>query len=296
MANTFDSALNGTLISQAGLSAFVAAIAPLTRFSTNFDPAPASKSDTIQVPYVPAASAAATFAGTYTRQGTTLEKKTITLNKHKFVSWEVTDLETSKSPVVTLERFGAAKGYQLALAVAQDILSVVTAANYSTAAFVGASSGFDSDDVVDIKSACDTAKMPTQMRSIIMSSAYYNRLLKDSAIKDSGAFGGSEAVRTGVIPNLFGFDLFGSEIIPDNSENLVGMASYPSGIIIANRYLQPNGSTSDGIYNPVSDASGITLGYREFYDNDKGTRIAVLECLYGYAIGEAAALKRMTSA
>ena len=50
MANTLDSGLNGTLISQAGLDAFVGAFAPMSAFTTDFDPAPASKSDTIQVP------------------------------------------------------------------------------------------------------------------------------------------------------------------------------------------------------------------------------------------------------
>lgn len=296
MPNTLDSGLNGTLISQAGLDAFVGAFAPMSAFTTDFDPAPASKSDTIQVPYVPAASAAADFSGTYTRQDSTLNKRTITLNKHKFVSWYLSDVAIAKSPAVALERFGMQKGYQLAKAVFQDILSAVTNANYGAAAHTGLAANFDFADVIDIKQACDAADMPEAPRSLILGSSYYNALLKDSVIKDASALGAT-ANQTGSLPNLSGFVTYRSSLIPGNAENLVGVAAYPSALITAMRYLQPSGRSQDGVYRPVADENtGVTLGYREFYDNDKGEVVAVLECFYGYALGEASALKRIVSA
>jgi hypothetical protein len=265
-------------------------------FTTDFDPAPASKSDTIQVPYVPAASAAADFSGTYTRQDSTLNKRTITLNKHKFVSWFLSDVAIAKSPVVTLERFGTQKGFQLAKAVFQDILSAVTSTNYGSAAHTGVAANFDYADVVDIKDACDTADMPEIPRSLVLGSSYYNALLKDSVIKDAAALGAT-ANQTGSLPNLSGFMTYRSSLIPGNSQNLVGFAAYPSALITAMRYLQPAGRSQDGVYRPVADEkTGITLGYREFYDNDSGNVVAVLECFYGYALGEASSLKRIISA
>jgi hypothetical protein len=296
MPNTLDSGLNGTLISQAGLDAFVGAFAPMQAFTTDFDPAPASKSDTIQVPYVPAASAAADFAGTYTRQDSTLNKRTITLNKHKFVSWYLSDVAIAKSPAVALERFGTQKGYQLAKAVFQDILSAVTLANYGAAASTGVAANFDFADVIDIKQVCDAADMPEAPRSLILGSSYYNALLKDTVIKDASALGAT-ANQTGSLPNLSGFITYRSSLIPANGENLVGFAAYPSALVTAMRYLQPSGRSQDGVYRPVADEStGITLGYREFYDNDKGEVVAVLEAFYGYALGEASSLKRIVSA
>lgn len=296
MANTLDSGLNGTLISQAGLDAFVGAFAPMQAFTTDFDPAPASKSDTIQVPYVPAASSAADFAGTYTRQDSTLNKRTITLNKHKFVSWYLSDVAIAKSPAVALERFGMQKGYQLAKAVFVDILSAVTNANFGAAASTGLAANFDFADVIDIKQACDAADMPEAPRSLVLGSSYYNALLKDTVIKDAAALGAT-ANQTGSLPNLSGFITYRSSLIPANAENLVGFAAYPSAIVTAMRYLQPSGRSQDGIYRPVADENtGITLGYREFYDNDKGEVVAVLEAFYGYALGEASALKRIVSA
>lgn len=296
MPNTIDSGLNGTLISQAGLDAFVGSFAPMMAFTTDFDPAPASKAETIQVPYVPSASSAADFAGTYTRQDSTLNKRTITLNKHKFVSWYLSDVSIAKSPAATLERFGQQKGYQLAKAVFSDILSVVTNANYGAAASTGLAANFDYADVVDIKAACDAADMPEMPRALVLASGHYNALLKDTIVKDAAALG-ANANQTGALPNLAGFSTHRSSLIPANGENLVGFAAYPSAIVTAMRYLQPSGRSQDGIYRPVADANtGITLGYREFYDNDTGNVVAVLECFYGYALGEANALKRIVSA
>jgi hypothetical protein len=297
MANTIDSGLNGIVISQSGLDAFRSAFLPVRAFSTDFSPDPAAKYDTVNVPYVPAASAAADFAGTYTRQDSTINKKQIVLNKHKFVSWYLNDREFSKSPVLNLERFGMAKGFQLAKAVFQDILSVVTAANFGAAAFTGLASTWDADDVIDVKDVCDTADMPELQRALNLKSGYVNALLKDNSIQNASALGSPSAIVDGDLARIGGFDLYMSNLIPANAENLIGFASYPSAIAVAMRYLEPQGRSQDGVYNPVSDAStGITLGYREFFDNDKGERVAVLEAFYGYAVAEAAALKRLVSA
>lgn len=298
MPNTIDASLNNELVSSAVLNAFVSEITPILGFSTNFSDAIGSRGDTVHVPYVPAASAAANFSAAtgYTRQDTTLDKKTVELNKHKFVSWRVTDLEQTKSSAVSLEMFGMQKGFQLAKAVFQDILSIVTSANYGAAGLTSTAANFDSNDVADLALVCDQAEMPSSPRSLILGSSYYWALAKDSGIKSSDAFGGSEAIRDGRIPNVFGFNLFKSNLIPANAQNLTGMAAYPSAVAVAMRYLAPVGGGGDGVYRAVVDPSGITLGYREFYDNDLGERVAIMEALYGYSVAEASALKRIVSA
>jgi hypothetical protein len=297
MANTFSSSLNAEAIVNGALEAFTLGMAPLTAFSTDFDSAGAAKKDRVQVPFVPAASAAADFAGTYTRQDSTVSAKEVVLNKHKFVSWYFTDTDATKSPVITSELFGRQKGYQLLKAVFQDILSVVTNANYGAAAVTSSAVNFDAADIVDVKEVCDQAGMPENPRSLILTSTYWNQLLKEnvvSMIEHAGA-----PARTGEPRQLFGFRPYSSNVIPANSENLVGFAAYPSAILLAMRYLQPvTGDSPSGLNaRAVTDPeTRITLGYRQWYDYDKGTQVNVLECFYGFAVGEAAALKRIVSA
>lgn len=297
MANTFSSSLNGEAIVQGALEAFTLGMAPLTAFSTDFDSAGAAKKDRVQVPYVPAQSSAADFAGTYTRQDSTVSAKEVVLTKHKFVSWYFTDTDASKSPVITSELFGRQKGFQLLKAVLQDILSVVTSTNYGSAALTSSAANFDASDVVDIKEVCDLAAMPENPRSLVLASSYWNNLLKDSHVSLL-EINGSTA-RTGQPRQLFGFEPFSSNLIPGNSQNLVGFAAYPSAILLAMRYLVPvTGDSPSGLTaRPIVDPdTRITLGYRQFYDNDKGVQVNILECFYGYAVGETAALKRIVSA
>jgi hypothetical protein len=296
MANTIDSGLNQVIISQATLEAFTSAFAPIMAFTTDFSPDAQEKYDTINVPYVSASSAAVDFSASYNAQDSTIAKKQITLSGHKYVSWYLTDKQIAKSPVLSLQRFAKQKGYQLAKAVFQDIASAITAANFSTAALVSTAANTDSDDIVDVKAACDNADMPEAPRSLVLKSDYVNALLKDNAVQDAAAFGNAQAIQEGRLPRIAGFELHQTNLIPSNSENLVGFAAYPSAIAVAVRYLQPQGQTADGIYLPVTHPeTGLTLGYREWYDNSAGARIAVMECFYGYVLAEASALKRITS-
>ena len=298
MPNTIASDLKNDLILDKAIEAFTAALTPLMVFGTDMSPMPGEKGQSVTIGNLAAASAAAAFAGTYTRQDSTKNAIKVSLDQHNFVSWYLTDVEVSQSSTLRLENFGRQKGFQLAKKVFQDVLSVITASNYGTAVFTGADSTFDKDDVKAIGKAADSADWPEGGRSLVIGSDYYWELLGDANISQAQDFGGSEAIRQGVIPGLFGFDIYKSTLIPGNSENLVGFSCLPDALGFALRYLMPQ---DEGVLidaRPVTDpnGSGATIGYREWYDPDKGERVAVLEAVYGYAKANGTALDRMVSA
>jgi len=299
MANTIDSGLNGVVVSQRILDAFVGMFAPMKAFSTDFSPAPAERYDYVNVPVFSASTAATTKAigSAYTIQDQTLTKVQVQLATHAYVSWYVDDVERAKSSALAMSNFYTQKAYALAKYVFQAIAAEITLANFGAASFSGAAANFTSDDVLTIKDACDSANMPGAQRSLVLDSTYFNGLMRDNSIKDASAFGGSEAIRQGRIPSLFGFDVYSSTLIPSNSENLKGFAAYPSALAIAMRYLEPDDQGSVLIEKgPITHAeTGITLGYKEWYDAAYAQRRAVLECLYGFETCETNALKRITS-
>lgn len=297
MANSI-TGVNDDIIAQAALEAFTASILPLTAFSTSFSADAAKKGEKVSVLRTIAADAATdkTTHAAYTIQDADSDSIEVTLAQPKYVSWGLDDTEIANSSVVNMEVYGRQKGYALAKAVLQDILSAVTNANYSTAVFTGAASTFDSDDVVDISVACDTALMPPVMRALILSETYIGALLKDNSIKSAANLGSNEVIREGSIGRLSGFDVFKSVLIPSNSENLVGFVAHPAGMAVAMRYLQPQEGHTYNRAEPLTDPSGITLGLRDWYDNSTGVRCRVLECVYGYKTGIAAGIKRIVSA
>lgn len=302
MGNTFTT-LTHTILAQKALEAFVAAFAPMRAFAQNYSAEAAQKGDKVKVLWVGAQSAAQSFAGTYTMQDSTAEGKDITIDKHEFVSWGLTDKELSTQPQLSLERFARQKGFQLAKKVFQDHLSLVTAANFGSDAISGAggdvltssAANFDGDDVIDISTACDLDDWPEMDRSLILSPSYHAGIRKD--LKSADGFGSDVVMRQGKVPSLDTFQqVFKTSLIPGNGENLVGFAAHPDAILSAIRYLRPQEDHNYQVAEPVTDAdTGITLGFRAWYDPDTGTSKRVLECNYGYALGNSIAIKRIVS-
>jgi hypothetical protein len=298
MANAI-TGINDDILSKAVLDGFVAAITPLTAFSTSFSNEAVKKGDKVSVPRVGAQDAAATKSNgaAYTIQDSDSDAVEISLGQPVYVSSGLDDVEIASSSALSLELFGKAKGAVLAKKIFQDIFSLVTSANYGAAVFTGLSSTFDSDDVIDIRTAVSAADMPLENRSLILDDAYVGALLKDAAIKSSDRFGSTTPIRDGSVGRIAGFDVFESTIIPSNSQNLVGIAAHPSGLAIAMRYLQPQAGNTYSAAYPVTDSkTGITIGVREGYDNLTGTKYKIWEAVYGYQVGIAAGIKRLISA
>lgn len=295
MSNTISSELKINVLLDTALIALKQALLPVRAFSTAFYDVPLKGTDKVSVPYFPLHTIASKdFDGTYSFEGSTTDSREVTINKRKYQPLAFTSAEIARQPKLNPEQIGMMKGQKLAEDILADILSVVTLANFGAPIFTGATSAFDSDDVIDMKTALDIAKWPKIGRSLIIDSAYEGVLLKDNDIKNAAAVGSPSAVQQGNLPTIAGFDIRGTNLLPDNGEHLVGMAVLPSGIIIGFSPIQPNMSTIE--YQVVTDPeTGLTLEYRKWEDPDTDTHKSVIECNYGYAAGEAAAIKRLVS-
>lgn len=290
--------LNDDIISQTVLDAFVGALVPLLEFATDFSSDAAQKGDRVSFPLVTTQDTAGDFAGTYTAQSLTAAGTEVVLTAHSYVSMELTDTQITRSSVAKLELGARQKGYSLAKAVFQNILGLALTTSYGAAAFSGTHTGFDSDDVVDVRTACSAANMPLNGRIMVLNSTYYGQLIKDNVIQSTSSFGSPEPIRQGVVPSLHGFKMYESDLVPDNSINLIGFAAVPAAIAIAMRYLEPqdDGGRAHLNVERIVDPNGITLGMREWYTPSTGTRQRVYECVYGYSAAIVEGMKLMVSA
>jgi hypothetical protein len=298
MANSI-TGVNDDIISSNVLSGFIAGIAPIMALATDFSADAAKKGDKISIlrdnTAIDATQTKVTH-GAYAIQDADSDAIEISLGQPKYVSWSLDDTSIAQSSVVNLEVFGRRKGHALAAGILGDILSPITAANFGSAAFTGAASTFDADDVADIKNAADVANWGDEDRYLVLSAAYYNALLKDGAIQAADAFGSIDAIRNGKVPTLMGFKLIMSNLIPANGQNLVGFASSGMGLASAFRYLQPQEGNTYNRAERLTDPSGMTLGLRDWYSNDTGVRNRVIESVYGYQVALSTGILRMVSA
>jgi hypothetical protein len=279
------------------LESFVAALTPLRAFSTDFTPEFTERGKTVNVPVIGAANASYDFAGSYSANADSdVQGIPVILDRHKVQSLHLTDKEVSESSWVSVERLAISKARQLAQDVLTDIWSLVTATNYGTPAIPAlAATDFDADAVLAIRQACATANMPVSDRALILDSAYYSNLLGDAKISHSYLMQMAQpSLMEARIPRIYGFDVYETTIMPPNAEDLVGFAAHPRGLAVAMRYLQPIAAEAYIEAGPVSDAStGITLGYRRYYDTDSGKMVAAFECVYGFKKAIAAGIKRI---
>tara|TARA_R110002020_G_scaffold139757_2_gene310788 strand:- start:427 stop:1320 length:894 start_codon:yes stop_codon:yes gene_type:complete len=294
MANTVNSNLQNNIIAQSALEQFTSILAPLNAFSTSFNDEAAQKGKTISIPTINNVDSVATFAGTYSAQDTTLGATQITLDKHFFVSWHITDTESSQSSAVELQRFGYQKGGDLAKGVFQNILAEITVANYSSEIEVTAGN-FDADEVADLREDGLGANLYPDQCSLVLQNDYFTSLLKDTDISHAMNYGSAEVVQGGTVPRLFGIQsIHETAAIPTNSEDLKGFYCHPSALAVAMRYLEPTNTSGYISARRLTDeASGIVMGYREFYEESTGTQTAVLECVFGKKVGVGGSLIRI---
>ena len=240
---------------------------------------------TVHVPVVGAANKSYDFKGSYAQNAdSSVDTIPVELTQHKVQSLHLTDKEYSESSVISLERLARSKARQLAQDVLQDIWGAIVAKDYSLAIPALAATAFDAAKVLKIREACAAKNMPVSERSIILDDAFYSNLLGDDKISHSYLTQMSQpSLMEARIPRVYGFDIYETTILPENGEKLVGFAAHPRGLAIANRYLMPLRPESYLEAGPVTDpTTGITLGYRRYYDNDSGKEIAAFECVYGF--------------
>ena len=292
---TIASALIDSVVSSKVIQAFTDYLAPLSAFAIDYND---TDEKTIDIPVIAVDAAHSFTAGTTAYSDNAGGEATavqVSIDQHQYVPVMLTDTQVMNSSKIRLEDLGYQAGVALAKAVLEAVLAEITAANF-TRKITKDSALFDYDSLVDIKTECDTNLAPGN-RTLVLNGTYHNALLKDEGIKSRAVIGGN-ASQSGELPGLAGFRrILECTCIPHNSENLVGFAANPQAIAIGVRYLRPQGGHNYINARPVTDPeTGLTLGLRQFYDEDKAIMYLAYECNYGWETAMDAALVRVVSA
>lgn len=286
--------LNDTIFSQNALEAFVQELVQASIFSTSYSAETVNKGSAVQVPLVSALTAT-TFNSDYEVGGGTLTGVTVTIDKHKIVSVDLTDVQVANCSNADLSKWGRQAGAALAEAIISDLWSLITSVNFGTAVITTASSNFNYSQVNKLRKICQQAKMPRQNRSLIADSDAIEAILNDSSIKASFATSLAESMVAGAVPRVAGFALHESQLIP-TTDGQYAFAVHPSAMAVAVRYLQPQ-APGEYLYTErmTDPATGLTFGVRRHYSPKLGKHFWNLEALWGRAVGITAAIKRVAT-
>lgn len=276
--------LNNEIFARSAIEGLCNILLPITKFARNFSPDGAQRGDQVLVPLISTLTAT-TFNGSYAVCGGTKTVATINLTRHRHVSVGQNDITYHSSSEANLEDFGYQMGKALGTVVLTDILSLVTTANFTSAAQTTLAN-FDTIQLRAARLALNVANVPSEPRNLLIDCNPYDVLLGVTNFVQAYMFKDQGVLQEGRIMRALGLDFYEINALFASANSVMALVAHSDAIAVAMRYLAPQSGNTYSQSMPITDpGTGLTIGLRDHYDNNTGTRYVNLECLYGYTVG-----------
>lgn len=300
--NTVDPELKRNVILSDLMVDFKRVLLMLNVFSTTYTNVPLEGTNKVTVPFYDLDTVAATDyveATGYTfGEDTDVSSRDITVNRRKFKSMNFSSSTFRRQPYFNPTQSMRQKSAQLGVDVWLDILSLIKADPYGVSVMDVEAGAFDVDNLTILRKVANDNDWPEIGRACVLGTDHDAALLQDDSLKHFQNSGSTEPLRAGSTGRLLNFDMFYSPRIPTNGEDLGGFICLPQALLIATAPIAPAPGVRAKLlsYDLVVDPdTGIAFEYRygadEWADKDR----EVVECNYGFAKGNARALKRITN-
>lgn len=278
--------LNIPRLADGVLQGFVKELTALRNFSTSFSPEAMGRTrgNVVLVPLIGALTAT-TFGGTYAVCGGSKSVITVTMSRHKVVHIGQTDLDAINNSDSGLTSFGFQQGVALAQAVVEDVLTLVTTANFGSATAV-ASTALDVPQLRAGRLLLNQNNAPKSPRFAMVDAVGMDALLGVTNFVQAQMFADNNVLKEGKVMRALGFDFteLNSSFVTAASVN--AFLGHASAIAVAMRYLEPQQPSAYENAQPFTDpVSGATFGLRDIFDPLTATRYIAFEANYGYSAG-----------
>lgn len=266
----------------------------LGAFSTDVSGEILGPSKSVEVPLVEM-DAADTFdrsTNNFARTAMTPKTATVPFGDPIIAGFAVTADQASKIDKRWWEGKAELNATAVAASASNAVTSLITKTNFSKAVLsVGTADNFGTATVAKIAAAVEnkTNKLRVKFSTLALSGEYFYKLL---AGLDANVYGGTEAIRNGVIPGLFGF----GKVMLVHGLSTPGFVCEPSAIAFAARGFRPADETPYRAVREIKDPeSGLSLTLVEYGDGPTGDLSESVTTRIGAAVGDAGALVRLVS-
>lgn len=294
MANTMTN-MQSRIFAEAVVEANGAILTNISAFTLGLNKEAGQKGESVRVPIIDVVEAGDFDEdnNNYAGGDHTDEGVDIPLNRHKVAKCRYTDKEFLESPVNYWEKKGRQCVRGLGKAVVKDVFGLIGAdfAKKETVALAE----FGVDKVTGFVTLAEENDIDPAEATLTLQGVYFSKLL---AGLDTAKFGGDEAIRKGVIPELFGFrQIVRAPLLKAANAGLAGFISLPQAIGVGFRYCEPQ---SKKVYEEVGQAydenAGFLYGIRRFGEAASGKNHLAVEALYGAKAVDKKALIRLLAA
>jgi hypothetical protein len=175
----------------------------------------------------------------------------LSLTQHKTVDFMLEDAAVSQAQSGTgvMEAFGQAAGVAIAEQVEKDLLGQFTGFTLGSLVNNGTNgTNLSAATVQTMQKILDDAKTPNMQRYLMISTKDRNAILADTNLTQWYAFAQQNAIGNGQVPNLYGFNLNFSQLLPSAD------GSAATGILHAVQTATINNTTTGGTFTLTYNA------------------------------------------
>lgn len=299
-ANTLGT-LTGVLVVQRALDYLKITFPILSRISTGFSNEPVMFGQTVYTRLRGNLTAQDFVAANgYVDQDATTTDVPIVINKHKYLQLKFGVEELASTMRGLFAEQDEPMHHALGLAMVDELYGLILPANYTTET-VSTLANFGRPKVIDMGTAMNGRKIASLGRTLLLNSAYFGQLAKDSAIVNLGTYQQSGIITAGTMPDIHGFKPIEAINLPATS-NLVGMGLRADAMALATRapndYTQAlPGVPATGVVQLISNPdTGITVMLVQWVDHLAGAARGRVAVMFGVAKAQTASGERLVSA
>lgn len=292
MADVLDNTTNAkfipTIIAQKALGRFASYMNLAKTVSRNFDWTPATVGETINVPKRGSLSANDKVAGSvYTLQNPTATDVSVTLNKHKEVTFVIDDVTKVLENQNTRDGYAEDAAIALAEAVETEIASLHSSLT-NTITFDATSDATKNSAMLGIRKFFVDQKVPKMEKKYgYFDGTVINELLEVDRFARADALGKSGVIESGALLNIYGIDIFESQVIQVSGSPVAyhNLAYTGNAFVLATRPL-PAVPAGHGAVSTVVVDPDTNVGIRvvSSWDTGLGGLKLTLDLLFGVAV------------
>ena len=259
---------------EASIQAMHAEMAKLQDFVHDYTELEGRKGEAIAVPVIDLSASTEFNADTnnYCNGQNEVDGALVNLDKHFVKSVMITDRQLAATDFNWLRDIATAETNVIARSINKYVFGLINETNCPLSATLDVSS---KTAVANLYKIATDNDIPVGDAVVVLGPADYAKVL---SYLDSNVYGGSEAIREGRIPGLYGFRSFVCSTFLN--EGLKGAIVSRDAIGLASRYLEP----MEGAYPDAwraSDGDIATIGFRHFANLCTGRRYLACEALFG---------------
>lgn len=286
--NTTNAKFIPTIIAQEALGRFGSYMNLAKTVARDFDFTPTTVGQTINVPKRGTLTANDKSAGSnYTLQNPTATDVSVTLNKHKEVTFVIDDVTK------VLENQDTRMGYaeDAAIALAESVETEIASLHSSlenTVTFDATSDATKDSAMLAVRKFFTDQKVPKlEKKYAYLDASIINELLEVDKFARADALGKSGVITEGALLNIYGMDIFESQNVQVSGSPVAyhNLVYTKNAFILATRPL-PEVPAGHGAVSTVVNDPDTNVGVRvvSSWDTDLGGLKLTLDLLFGVAV------------